>query len=291
MILIPQYRTARRATAAFTGALDSYTANLWALRWTARLLTSYTGALIRVRRSSDSAEADIGYTSSGALDTSALLAHCGTDIGYVTKIYDQSGNSRHLTQTTAAYQPRICNSGAMLGTVGSFYGVYFSGDLSALIYLVDSDPSALTVIELFGSVKNDADPSVSSGRTGHPFCYQDGNVPTASHYPWTDGIIYDKFCSNVRKTAGNPTNSMTTAHVYNCRAQTAASNGWDLWTANGHTYSVASNTLAYSAAPRVGMNNTTSAAQQYQYNGYIAGAIIYSADKSADRATIRGLLL
>jgi hypothetical protein len=39
---------------------------------------SYTGNVRRVRRSSDNAEADIGFTANGDLDTTALLAHVGS---------------------------------------------------------------------------------------------------------------------------------------------------------------------------------------------------------------------
>jgi hypothetical protein len=68
---------------------------------------------IRVRRSSDNTEADIGFTASGDLDTAALLAHVGSGSGFVTTWYDQSGNGRNATQTTAGSQPRIVNNGVV----------------------------------------------------------------------------------------------------------------------------------------------------------------------------------
>lgn len=42
-----------------------------------RLRTAYTGPLLRVRRSSDSLERDVGYTSSDALDGPTLVGFCG----------------------------------------------------------------------------------------------------------------------------------------------------------------------------------------------------------------------
>jgi len=42
-----------------------------------RLRSAYAGPAVRVRRSSDNAEADIGFTPAGDLDTRALLAHAG----------------------------------------------------------------------------------------------------------------------------------------------------------------------------------------------------------------------
>ena len=72
----------------------------------------YTGPAIRVRRSSDGAALDIGFRA-GHLDTSALLAFVGAGDGYVAVWYDQSGNTRHLSQATEAYQPRIVAAGVV----------------------------------------------------------------------------------------------------------------------------------------------------------------------------------
>jgi hypothetical protein len=67
----------------------------------------YTGSAMRVRRASDNSELDIEYDVNGYLDTLAIEAHCGGSVGHVTIWYDQSGNNRHLTQSTAANQPKI----------------------------------------------------------------------------------------------------------------------------------------------------------------------------------------
>jgi hypothetical protein len=77
-----------------------------------KLRTAYTGACIRVRRSSDNAEQDIGF-SGNDLDTAALLAFVGSGNGFVTTWYDQSGNGLNLTQPTAGTQMRIVNSGVL----------------------------------------------------------------------------------------------------------------------------------------------------------------------------------
>src|SRR5690606_18773525 len=76
-----------------------------------RLLSDYTGPLIRLRRDSDNTEQDIGYTASGDLDTAALASWLGEANGYITTWYDQSGNANHATQPTAAAQPRYVTSG------------------------------------------------------------------------------------------------------------------------------------------------------------------------------------
>jgi hypothetical protein len=78
-----------------------------------KLRNDYAGNAIRVRRSSDNAEQDIGF-SSGNLDTSSLLSFVGANNGFVTTWYDQSGNALNAIQTTAVNQPQIVSSGAVI---------------------------------------------------------------------------------------------------------------------------------------------------------------------------------
>jgi hypothetical protein len=99
--------------AAFTGILDTYSGASVAYS-VRRLSSTYTGNLIRVRRSSDNTEQDIGYDSNNVLDTASLLTFCGAGNGFVTTWYDQSGNANNATQTTALNQPQIVSSGALL---------------------------------------------------------------------------------------------------------------------------------------------------------------------------------
>lgn len=97
----------------YTGLLDAYPNA--AAAYSLRLLRSgYFGYAIRVRRSSDNTEQDIGFTALGALDTTSLTSFCGSGNGFVTTWYDQSGNARNATQTTAANQPQIVSSGSVI---------------------------------------------------------------------------------------------------------------------------------------------------------------------------------
>lgn len=92
--------------------LDIYTAAVgYSLR---RLRTAYSASAIRVRRSSDNAEQDIGFVGT-VLDTSSLLSFCGADNGFVTTWYDQVG-SNNAVQATAADQPQIVSSGSLIVT-------------------------------------------------------------------------------------------------------------------------------------------------------------------------------
>jgi len=90
--------------------LDVYTgaAAAYSLR---KLRTTYTGAAIRVRRSSDNTEQDIGFVGVD-LDTVSLKNFVGANNGFVTTWYDQS-TSKNVAQSAAANQPRIVNAGVV----------------------------------------------------------------------------------------------------------------------------------------------------------------------------------
>ena len=89
-----------------TPLLDTYTgaAAAYSLR---KLRSAYSGSAIRVRRSNDNAETDIGFNVFGELDTVSLAAHCGSNNGFVKTWYDQSGSANDATQTNTANQPKI----------------------------------------------------------------------------------------------------------------------------------------------------------------------------------------
>ena len=88
-------------------------------------LSSTATNSLRVRRSSDNAEQDIGFVSD-TLDTASLLTFVGSNDGFVTTYYDQSGNSSNFTQTSASNQPMIVNAGVVV-TSGSVPAVKFDG--------------------------------------------------------------------------------------------------------------------------------------------------------------------
>jgi len=100
---------------AFEGILDFYptAAAGYSLR---KLRANYTGASIEVRRSSDNATSDIGFTNN-ELDTVALLAFTGAGDGFVSKWYDQE-NSNDAVQANTAKQPQIVSSGSVLMSNG-----------------------------------------------------------------------------------------------------------------------------------------------------------------------------
>jgi len=91
-----------------------------------KLRSAYSGSALRVRRSSDSTEQDIGF-SGNDLDTASLESFCAATDGFVVTWYDQSGNGRNITQSTAANQPKIVSSGTIITGANSKPTVVFDG--------------------------------------------------------------------------------------------------------------------------------------------------------------------
>lgn len=98
----------------FVGALDGAATNL-AGAWSSsrRLLTSWEGNLIRLLRSSDSEEVDIGADVNGNLDTTALSAFAGSSDFSVVRVYDQSGSGIHFEAAAAANAPKMGTGGVL----------------------------------------------------------------------------------------------------------------------------------------------------------------------------------
>tara|TARA_R110000850_G_scaffold25187_1_gene72882 strand:+ start:73 stop:1977 length:1905 start_codon:yes stop_codon:yes gene_type:complete len=101
-----------------TGLLDDYP-NASAAYSLRALNSAYTGAAIKVRRSSDNAEQDINLLYDGSLNTSSLLSFVGSGDGFVTVWYDQSGNSVNASDSNANSQASIVLSGVLNTTNGN----------------------------------------------------------------------------------------------------------------------------------------------------------------------------
>lgn len=91
--------------------------------------SAYSGACIRVRRSSDNAEQDINFVDD-LLDTSSLLSFVGAGNGFVTTFYTQVGTA-NVTNVTATQQPQIVSSGALI-TRNGFVSIKYDGTNDSL---------------------------------------------------------------------------------------------------------------------------------------------------------------
>lgn len=118
-----------------------------------RLLnTSYTGNCIRVRRSSDNTEQNIGFVG-GIIDSASLKTFCSGTTCFVTTWYDQSGNINNATQSTAGNQPRIYNAGAIEKQNGE-YCIRWSSNAMRLSSFKFAAPSTNWNIITIASINN-----------------------------------------------------------------------------------------------------------------------------------------
>jgi hypothetical protein len=114
-----------------------------------KLIDSYTGALIRVRRSNDNTESDIGV-SGNELDQSALTSFTGANNGFIRTKYCQL-TGRNLVQTTNANQPQIVVSGSVVSVSGKPYAQYNGSstvlETGSATPICDDDSTVFVVFE------------------------------------------------------------------------------------------------------------------------------------------------
>jgi hypothetical protein len=82
-----------------------------------KIVSTYVGNCIRVRRSTDNIEMDIGFVND-VLDTSTLLTFVGSGNGYIVRWFDQVGYHRDMYQSLPANQPMIVDSGVLVALNG-----------------------------------------------------------------------------------------------------------------------------------------------------------------------------
>lgn len=94
----------QQAVAGFSGPLDGVDDIVVAFSMR-RLLASYEGNCLKLRRASDDAESDFGFDANGDLDIAAIATFLSATTGYGVTWYDQSGNGVNASQSVDADQP------------------------------------------------------------------------------------------------------------------------------------------------------------------------------------------
>ena len=165
---------------SFVGLLDLYP-NAAAAYSVRKLRAAYTGNAIKVRRSSDNTESDIGFSGAN-LDTSALTSFCSGTNGFVTTWYDQSGNARNATQTTASNQPQIVSSGSVIN-VNSKPSLKFDGSNDGFSVTLSGNITNLSVnkVEKWNSIAGGQLSSSFNGSIGPYFQWNETNGTWANY--------------------------------------------------------------------------------------------------------------
>lgn len=217
-----------------------------------KLRTAYTGNAMRVRRSSDNTEQDIGFNGS-ELDTSALTSFCSGTNGFVTTWYDQSGNSRNATQATAANQPRIVNAGIVENMLSKPSILHTSGNsfLTLSSVVLSNDYSLIGVIK-FNSLNKEWLGTPSYG------IYNEANA------------IYHNFAGPIGASFGTLPSlpflrkAGNTASLFN----------------NGSLLG------AFSGLGSFSFSSLSGEGSAYNMVGYISETIVYATDQSTNRSGI-----
>ena len=129
----------------FVGLLDTYpnASAAYSLRDLAS--ASVGSAVVRVRRSSDNTEQDFTATE---ITDGTLTTFTGANDGFVTILYDQSGNNINSTQTTAVNQPIIVDNGVLI-LINGLPSIKFADNNDNLLSNLSYAGSNLSVFSVY----------------------------------------------------------------------------------------------------------------------------------------------
>jgi len=174
-----------------------------------KLRNNYSGPLIRVRRSSDNSEMDIGFDSNGIFDSATLLSFVGSVDAHVCVWYDQSGNNKNAYQTVSDKQPRIVIGGVLQTYKGK--PIIRNTYANSLVHMVVPVPLSQMVpvsIILSGKIYNLASNTLSN-RSDYV-----GTIPTSSGIsgsPYTLGAYNSYFTVSTRLGDSSTINNYSTS--------------------------------------------------------------------------------
>jgi hypothetical protein len=253
-----------------------------------KLRAAYTGSAIRVRRSTDNTEQDIGFNGSNGLDTTALTTFVGAGNGFVVTWYDQSGNGLNATQSTAGNQPQIVNSGIVITDNGK-PSCLFNGSSQ---FMTTSNYNFAATDKIYTAIVANSEMNNATRLT---FAFNDNStyrIFSASYFQST-GRFAAQFSTN---NTSAQTNSYNTYNVnqqyiietlfYTNEANVAdriniyANNS--ILTFNTNTFSFQGNIIASNKPLSIGADG----AGNFRMQGKIQEIVLYSADQTANRSLI-----
>lgn len=200
----------------------------------------------------------------GLFTDTALTTPVSSDGDAVAGWQDKSGNGRHMTQATSGNRPLY-----KTGILNSLPVVRFDG---ANDVLAGANLSALSAAEVFIVVKTgQADPPASGAGTG---LWHYGTDSQATHFPYSDGNVYDNFGTNSRKGVGNPTPSLASFRLYSVVTK---SGGWTARIDGTQVFTTASNTVGFRSSCELGSGLSGAGPA---FSGDVAELILYGTELS-----------
>jgi len=207
------------------------------------------------------------------VDAGTTLA---TDGQTIQQWNDQSGQGNHATQAGAGARPTY----RLTGGSNSKPALEFITANSNSLVLPDF-MTGFTNGEMHIVIKLRTDPPASTATAG--IWTLGGDAASADFFPWTDGVIYDGFMTDTRKTTVDPTPALTSWHLYN-NISAGAVPGPAEWTSNldgTQIFTTATNVVATTASPRLGGTFVSG----FYLDGYISEVFIFNAKLSAGQRT------
>ena len=237
------------------------------------LARSFANApVVRVRRDSDNAEQNF---TAAEVSGGALVAFCGAGNGFVRRLYDQSGNTRHATQTAALSQPLLVENGELVTENGKAAIKFIADPISSLNF---SDPIA-GIKTIFAVSKRDA-ASVVNYILGSSVSGSSG-IGLGGSLSGVDGLFgFDG--DNVRSISGE--NLLTKLGYWNIRE------GSIYMAENGNSET---NAGAFARedilVERIGTRRPTTTADSLK--GKVSEIILFTSDQSANRTKIEANIM
>lgn len=229
-----------------------------------QLSNSYTGPVVTVRRSTDSAEAN--FTAS-EIDNGDLAAWCMGGDGFVKQWWDQSGNARHASQSNTTYLPSIVSAGSVRLLDGK-PAIYFQNDMLSFQAITGVNQASIFLL-----VNNTKSPSVDGGM-GTWLGYSQSPHLYIHHSPTDFKFAYASLLSTPITDA---TSATLGSFVGNASARAAYTNG--ALGGTGGTFGFAADKIGsyaqYTGGP-------------YSAIGMMQELIIYASDQTANRELIEG---
>jgi hypothetical protein len=289
--------------------LDQYSgaAGAYSLR---KLRTAYTANAIRVRRSNDNTEQDIGFTSAGDLDTASLKTFVGANSGFVTTWYNQGDSaSLDLTQATAANQPRIVNAGT-IERRNTKPSIFFDGSndrlaqsgLNARIimqFLNAPNKAAIFAVNQSGITSNPNNlqvlidnTNISTNDIGYSLFFDDRSASSRNNNIWsfvTRNVINTNVSSNISNNDSYTPNQLNLISNLLDNSNVTASERNKIYINNGAEIALSTNTST--AVNGYGTENlaigTRAKATSNFMTGYFSEILFYNSDQSSNRTAIQ----
>lgn len=232
---------------------------------------------VRVRRSSDNAEADIGFNGN-YIDIVALNTHLGASDGFVTKWYNQYAGGNDAVQTTSLNQPAISK------TTGELFfnnPVYSDGPMQMNVTIYPAIDITASPMSIYANFRPEGDrgwimtrPDSASDKLVYGLYYF-----TSSHlYFGLDESFYS-FAPTYLDTAYSAWGKSLVTHN---GTTVSGNNGGGLLTdAKADTSYVEGDDYM-----RIGCTVESGPVNNYYFNGYLKTIIMFNEDKRSNYATI-----